>query len=54
VVPNSEAVNSRAFTNEAEETYARAYAMPRALPAEPVGRRFRQLRQNHLPEKFWC
>jgi pimeloyl-ACP methyl ester carboxylesterase len=30
---NSEAVNSRAFTNEAEETYARAYAMPGALRA---------------------
>jgi hypothetical protein len=25
---NNEAVNSRAFTNEAEETYARAYSMP--------------------------
>jgi hypothetical protein len=30
---NSEAVNSRAFTNEAEETYARAYSMPGALRA---------------------
>jgi len=30
---NSEAVNSRAFTNEAEETYARAYGMPGALRA---------------------
>ncbi len=30
---NSEAVNSRAFTNEAEDTYARAYSMPGALRA---------------------
>jgi pimeloyl-ACP methyl ester carboxylesterase len=30
---NAEAVNSRAFTNEAEETYGRAYAMPGALRA---------------------
>lgn len=30
---NSEAVNSRAFTNEVEETYAREYAMPGALRA---------------------
>jgi len=30
---NSEAINSRAFTNEAEETYARAYAIPGALRA---------------------
>jgi pimeloyl-ACP methyl ester carboxylesterase len=30
---NSEAVNSRAFTNEVEETYARQYAMPGALRA---------------------
>jgi pimeloyl-ACP methyl ester carboxylesterase len=30
---NSWAVNSRAFTNEAEETYARAYSMPGALRA---------------------
>ena len=30
---NSEAINSRAFTNEAEQTYARAYAMPGALRA---------------------
>ena len=30
---NSEAVNSRAFTNDVEETYAREYAMPGALRA---------------------
>ena len=30
---SSEAVNSRAFTNEAEETYAHAYSMPGALRA---------------------
>ncbi|MEM5369132.1 alpha/beta hydrolase [Paraburkholderia azotifigens] len=30
---NSEAVNTRAFSNEAEETYAREYAMPGALRA---------------------
>jgi pimeloyl-ACP methyl ester carboxylesterase len=30
---NSEAVNSRAFTNEVEQTYAREYAMPGALRA---------------------
>jgi len=30
---NNEAVNSRAFANEAEETYARAYSMPGALRA---------------------
>ncbi|CAB3784437.1 Soluble epoxide hydrolase [Paraburkholderia ultramafica] len=30
---NSEAVNSRAFTNEVEETYTREYAMPGALRA---------------------
>ena len=30
---NNEAVNSRAFTNEAEDTYARAYSMPGALRA---------------------
>jgi hypothetical protein len=30
---NSEAVNSRVFTNEAEETYARASARPGALRA---------------------
>ena len=30
---NSEAVNSRAFTNEGEETYARVYATPGALRA---------------------
>ena len=30
---NSEAVNSHAFTNEGEETYARVYATPGALRA---------------------
>jgi pimeloyl-ACP methyl ester carboxylesterase len=30
---NSEAINTRAFSNEAEETYAREYAMPGALRA---------------------
>jgi pimeloyl-ACP methyl ester carboxylesterase len=30
---NNEAVNSRAFTNEVEETYAREYSMPGALRA---------------------
>ena len=30
---NSEAVNSHAFTNESEETYARVYATPGALRA---------------------
>jgi hypothetical protein len=30
---NSEAVNSRAFTSEGEETYARVYATPGALRA---------------------
>ena len=30
---NSEAVNSHAFTNEGEETYARVYATPSALRA---------------------
>jgi pimeloyl-ACP methyl ester carboxylesterase len=47
---NNEAVNSRAFTNEPEETYARAYSIPGALragfellPSLP-GRRDRQQR----------
>ena len=30
---NNEAVNSRAFTNEVEETYAREYGMPGAMRA---------------------
>jgi hypothetical protein len=30
---NSDAVNSRAFTNEGEESYARVYATPGALRA---------------------